>query len=86
LLQSEVSTVRVWAGVLDSLIITSLPTIFVDFGCKSAVLLWRGSRDGFRPKDFHDRCNGHTSTLTVIDDSNGNIFDGFTGVGWESRE
>jgi hypothetical protein len=47
-------------------------------------LLWRGSRDGFFATDFHDRCDGHANTLTVIEDTDGNIFGGFTPVEWES--
>jgi GTPase SAR1 family protein len=30
----------------------------------SLKLLWRGSRDGFRSRDFHRRCDGHANTLT----------------------
>jgi hypothetical protein len=48
-------------------------------------VLWRGSRDGFGHGDFHRRCDGHASTLTVILDTNGNVFGGFTPVEWESR-
>jgi hypothetical protein len=48
-------------------------------------LLWRGSRDGFRAIDFHGRCDGHAPTLTMIEDTRGNIFGGFTPIAWESR-
>jgi hypothetical protein len=47
-------------------------------------LLWRGSRDGFRARDFHQRCDGHANTIALIRDSNGNIFGGFTPLPWES--
>jgi hypothetical protein len=50
------------------------------------VLLWRGTRDGFAARDFHDRCDGHPNTLTLIQDTEGNVFGGFTPVEWESRE
>jgi hypothetical protein len=46
--------------------------------------LWRGSRDGFEAQEFHRRCDGHSNTLTVILDTEGNIFGGFTPVEWES--
>jgi hypothetical protein len=49
------------------------------------LLLWRGGRDGFGARDFHDRRNGHANTLTVIFDTNGNIFGRFTSVKWKSR-
>jgi hypothetical protein len=71
--------------VFDSRIISGIPEIFAEFRKKQIYLLWRGSRDGFGSKEFHRRCDGHTNTLTVILDTEGNIFGGFTPVGWESR-
>jgi hypothetical protein len=47
--------------------------------------LWRGSRDGFTAKEFHRRCDGRANTLTLILDTDGNVFGGFTPVEWESR-
>jgi hypothetical protein len=38
-----------------------------------------------RDSQFHGRCDGHANTLTVIVDTNGNIFGGFTPLTWESR-
>jgi hypothetical protein len=72
-------------GQLDSLIISGFPAIFAEFRGKRFINLWRGSRDGFGASDFHGRCDGHANTLTVILDTNGNIFGGFTPVEWESR-
>jgi hypothetical protein len=66
-------------------IISAFPAIFADFRGKRYSLLWRGSRDGFGARDFHGRCDGHANTLTVILDTEGNIFGGFTPVEWESR-
>jgi hypothetical protein len=68
----------------DSLIISNIPDIFAEFRGKQFSLLWRGSRDGFGASAFHLRCDGHGNTLTVIFDTNGNIFGGFTPVKWES--
>jgi hypothetical protein len=48
------------------------------------VLLWQGSRDGFGAREFHRRCDGHANTLTVIEDTAGNVFGGFTPIAWES--
>jgi hypothetical protein len=48
-------------------------------------LLWRGSRDGFTAREFHRRCDGHPNTLTLILDTDSNVFGGFTPVEWESR-
>jgi hypothetical protein len=68
-----------------SLIVAAFPALFADFGGKRFTLLWRGSRDGFGARDFHSRCDGHAATLTLIQDTKGSIFGGFTPVRWRSR-
>jgi hypothetical protein len=69
----------------NSQIISDFPEIFAVFRGKHFELLWRGSGDGFKTQEFHRRCDGHSNTLTVILDTKGNIFGGFTPVEWESR-
>jgi hypothetical protein len=69
----------------DSAVLTAFPALFSEFRGKRFKPLWRGSRDGFGASDFHRRCDGHANTLTVILDTNGNVFGGFTPVEWESR-
>jgi hypothetical protein len=64
-------------------IISDFPDIFSEFLGQHFSLLWRGGRDGFGADDFHRRCNGHKNTLTVILDTDGNIFGGFTPVEWD---
>jgi hypothetical protein len=71
---------------LGSRIISDVPTIFAEFRKKQFSLLLRGSRDGFEAQEFHLRCDGHANTLTVILNTKGNIFGGFTPVEWESGE
>jgi hypothetical protein len=68
----------------NSRIISNFPEIFAEFRGKNFKILWRGSRDGFSAKEFHRRCDGHSNTLTVILDTKGNIFGGFTSVEWKS--
>jgi hypothetical protein len=70
---------------LDSLIVSDFPAVFDEFRSKRFVLLWRGSRDGFGASDFHGRCDGRANTLTLILDTKGNVFDGFTPLQWEAR-
>jgi hypothetical protein len=65
-------------------IVPDFPRIFEDFKKKKFTLLWRGSRDGFSADDFHPRCDGHPNTLTVILDTDGNTFGGFTPLEWDS--
>jgi hypothetical protein len=69
----------------NSAIVPDFPKLFEDFKEKQFTLLWRGSRDGFGTRDFHRRCDGHANTLTVILDTDGNIFGGFNPLEWESR-
>jgi hypothetical protein len=66
----------------NSAIVPDFPKLFEDFKDKQFTLLWRGSRDGFGARDFHSRCDWHPSTLTVILDTKGNIFGGFTPTYW----
>jgi hypothetical protein len=70
----------------NSAIVSDFPKLFEHFEKKQFTLLWRGSRDGFGKGDFRRRCDGHPNTLTVILDTKGNIFGGFTPVVWESRQ
>jgi hypothetical protein len=60
--------------------------LFAEFRGRRFTLLWRGSRDGFGGRDFHHRCDGHANTLTLVQDTRGNIFGGFTPVEWESLD
>jgi hypothetical protein len=69
----------------DSVIVSGFPAIFEEFKAKKFTLLWRGSRDGCSVGEFHSRCDGHANTLTVILDTKGNIFGGFTPLEWESH-
>ena len=51
---------------------------------KGIELLYRGTRDGFRAKNFHDKCDKKGETLTVILSSDNYIFGGYTEIDWES--
>jgi hypothetical protein len=73
------------AASSDSRIISDFQEIFVDFQGKRFSLLCRGSRDGFKAQEFHPRCGSHANTWTVILDTKGNIFDGFTPVKWNQE-
>ena len=46
-------------------------------------LLYRGSRNGFRAQDFHEKCDGVKNTITVIQARNGRRFGGFTHAKWD---
>ncbi len=73
---------------IDSSILSSAqkPTLIALTGLKahSFSLLWRGSRDGFEASTFHRLCDGKGKTLTVIKNTDGFIFGGFTSVPWST--
>jgi len=54
------------------------------FESKYFSLLWRGSRDGFEIPTFHSRCDGKANTLTLIKNTHGYVFGGYTAVPWSS--
>ena len=47
-------------------------------------LLYRGTRDGFCPVAFHQRCDRKSSTLCLIEDDQGNLVGGFADKPWTS--
>jgi hypothetical protein len=48
-------------------------------------LLYRGTRDGFEPHDFHSKCDGHSNTLTILKAKGSEfVFGGFTSVSLDS--
>jgi hypothetical protein len=71
------------APPLDSVIDSDFLAIVAEFCGKHFQSLWRGGRDGFSASQFHGRCDGHANAKTVILDTDGNIFGGFTPVAWE---
>jgi hypothetical protein len=81
----ELATLQIRTPQLDSVIISKFPETFTEFADQQFELLWRGSRDGYTPDDFHRRCDGHGGTVTLILDVNGSIFGGFTSLPWESH-
>jgi hypothetical protein len=82
-LSANVSALKKWTGAMDSVIVFNFPAIFAPFGGRSWTLLWRGSRDEFAPKAFHDRSDKHRNTVTIVLDKKGNIFGGFTPLEWD---
>jgi hypothetical protein len=57
-----------------------------DFENQKLRLIYRASKDGFRAKDFHEKCDGQSNTFTIIKDANANIFGGFTGASWSKED
>ena len=49
-------------------------------------LLYRGSRDGFKAQNFHDRCNNKGETLVIIKSNTDYIFGGYTEINWDNTK
>jgi hypothetical protein len=47
--------------------------------------MYRGTRDGFSPSDFHSKCDYHSNSLAILKAKwSSNIFGGYTTVTWDS--
>jgi hypothetical protein len=68
-----------------SQIVLDIPDIFAKVQEKQFFSLWRGNRDACCGSEFRQRCDDQEKTLTVILDTKGGFFEGFTLVKWESR-
>ena len=53
-------------------------------GSKSLELLYRGTRDGTQPKNFHDLCDNKGPTITLFKNEKGNIFGGYASISWKN--
>ena len=52
---------------------------------KKCSLLYRGTRDGFKARYFHFKCDGHFPTLTILKAHHtGYIFGGYTEASWDA--
>lgn len=49
-------------------------------------LCYRGSRDGFSAKEFHEKCDEIPDTLTIVKTTLGCIFGGYSRATWSSTE
>ena len=46
-------------------------------------LLYRKTRDGSTPKDFHSKCDNKGTTITIIETTKGYKFGGYTEISWD---
>jgi len=49
-------------------------------------LLYKISRDGCNATTFHTNCNNKGATVTVLYNSNGSVYGGYTSLSWMSAE
>ena len=50
------------------------------------ILLFRKSRDGSTPNDFHNKCDNKGTTITFIETTKGYKFGGYTELPWDKSE
>ncbi|XP_067047394.1 uncharacterized protein [Acropora muricata] len=48
------------------------------------ILCWRASLHGWAASSFHSLCDNKGPTVTIVKDTNNNIFGGYTSISWES--
>ena len=48
-------------------------------------LIYRATSDGWKPADFHLRCNKKGSTIVLIKTTKDRVCGGFTSVSWEDE-
>jgi hypothetical protein len=48
-------------------------------------LIFRGSRDGMYSKNFHEKCDNQSPTITLFRNDKGNIFGGYLPIPWKSE-
>ena len=49
---------------------------------KSLELIYRATRDGTKPINFHNLCDNKGPTITLFKNEKGNIFGGYTSISW----
>jgi hypothetical protein len=64
---------------------TLLTTAIPGLESKSAKLLYHSGRDGANAAAFHAHCDDQGPTLTLIQDTDGNVFGGYTAISWKGH-
>ena len=49
-------------------------------------MIYRGSENGFRASEFHQKCNEKGATLIIVRSEFNKIFGGFTDIYWTSPD
>lgn len=82
-----------YLSFLDSkIIINELPVTLeallkeVHMNLQKWGLCYRGSRDGFSAKEFHEKCDEIQDTMTIVKTTSGRIFGGYSRAAWSSTE
>ena len=54
-------------------------------GYKSMELIYRGTRDGMTPNDFHNKCDNKGKTICLFLNDKDNIFGGYSSIPWTNN-
>ncbi|XP_053388647.1 interferon-induced protein 44-like [Mercenaria mercenaria] len=57
---------------------------WIGTGPKTFTLLYAITRDGCKPKAFHDKCDYQGPTITVLYNTNGSVYGGYNPTSWNS--
>ena len=68
----------------DIVFLKLLSTKILDIYTKDIKLLFRASEHEFEGLKFHELCDGHAPTITIIKSNFKNIFGGYTNIPWSS--
>ena len=82
---SSSSSSQIDSTILSSEQMKSDLVALCKLGGKKLRLIYRASRDGFRAKCFHAKCDAQPRTLTVIKSFWGNVFGAYASVAWDSK-
>ena len=55
-------------------------------GLETTNLLYRASEDGFNPKKFVEKCEGHSNTTVIVKVKGGDLIGGYVSIPWFSME
>jgi hypothetical protein len=69
---------------IESTIIQEFPRSLGDLATKKWKLLYRGTRDGFGPRQFHRACDHKGNTVVLIETSKKWVLGGYSPCVWES--
>ena len=94
ILEKQMTNIIESKNVFDSVIIKKEECNLIEEGIKHNFnksikgyeLLLRGSRDGFQSKDFHQKCDNQSFTITLIETKEGKRFGGFTEEVWDQSD
>jgi len=61
-------------------------SLFQKKNLKNLHLLYRASEHEYSAKEFHKKCDGIVSTLTLVETEYGNVIGGYTPLAWNSTQ